>query len=97
MIRDEIYCFSFYGFSINCIIVGQVCGLQRSENFEGNRKPSVLPDDVYEVLLHLVEGKAQPPVKELTRVMCDNGEPAEGYQSKRTMVTKHYIKRGVER
>ena len=67
------------------------------KNFEGNRKPSVLPDDVYEVLLHLVEGKAQPPVKELTRVMCDNGEPAEGYQSKRTMVTKHYITRGVER
>ena len=51
------------------------------KNFQGNRKPSVLPDDVYEVLLQLVEGKAQPPVKELTRVMCDNGEPAEGYQS----------------
>ena len=67
------------------------------KNLEGNRKPSVLPDDVYEVLLQLVEGKAQPPVKELTRVMCDNGEPAEGYQSKRTMVTKHYITRGVER
>ena len=65
------------------------------KNFEGNRKPFVLPEDVYEVLLHLVEGKVQP-VKELTRVMCDNGEPAEGYQSKRTMVTKHYITRGVE-
>ena len=66
------------------------------KNFEGNRKPFVLPEDVYEVLLHLVEGKVQPPVKELTKVMCDNGEPAEGYQSKRTMVTKHYITRGIE-
>ena len=66
------------------------------KNFEGNRKPSVLLDDVYEVLLDLVEGKAQPPVKERTKAMCDNGEPAEGYQSKRNMVTKHYITRGVE-
>ena len=39
------------------------------ENFEGNRKPSVLADDVHEALLDLVEGKAQPPVKERTRAM----------------------------
>ena len=28
------------------------------ENFEGNRKPSVFADDVYEALFDLVEGKA---------------------------------------
>ena len=39
------------------------------ENFEGNRKPSVLADDVHEALLDLVEGKAQPPVKERRRAM----------------------------
>ena len=39
------------------------------ENLEGNRKPSALADDVYEALLDLVEGKAQPPVKERTRAM----------------------------
>ena len=39
------------------------------ENFEGNRKPSVLAEDVYEALFDLVEGKAQPPVKERTRAM----------------------------
>ncbi|PFX15918.1 hypothetical protein AWC38_SpisGene19842 [Stylophora pistillata] len=40
-----------------------------SENSEGNRKSSALAEDVYEALLDLVEGKAQPPVKERTRAM----------------------------
>ena len=39
------------------------------ENFEGNQKPSVLADNVYEAMFDLFEGKAQPPVKERTRVM----------------------------
>ena len=39
------------------------------ENFEGNQKPSVLADDVYKAMFDLFEGKAQPPVKEQTRVM----------------------------
>ena len=39
------------------------------ENFEGSWKPSVLAEDVYEALFDLVEGKAQPPVKEQTRAM----------------------------
>ena len=39
------------------------------ENFEGNRKPSDSADDVHEALLDLVEGKAQPPVKERRRAM----------------------------
>ena len=39
------------------------------ENSEGNRKPSVLADDFYEALLGLIEGKAQPPVKERTGAM----------------------------
>ena len=39
------------------------------ENFEGNQKPSVLADDVYEAMFDLFEGKAQLPVKERTRVM----------------------------
>ena len=37
------------------------------ENFEGNQKPSVLADNVYEAMFDLFEGKAQPPVKERTR------------------------------
>ena len=39
------------------------------ENSEGNVKSHVLADDVYEALLDLVVGKAQPPVKERTRAM----------------------------
>ena len=37
------------------------------ENFEGNQKPSVLADNVYEAMFDLFEGKAQPPVKERMR------------------------------
>ena len=39
------------------------------ENSEGNVKSYVLADDVYEALLDLVVGKAQPPVKERTRAI----------------------------
>ena len=39
------------------------------ENSEGNAKSYVLADDVYEALLDLVVGKAQPPVKERTRAI----------------------------
>ena len=38
-------------------------------NSQGNRKPSVLPDDIYEALINLAEGKALPPVKEWTTAM----------------------------
>lgn len=38
-------------------------------NSRGNRKPSVLPDDIYEALINLAEGKALPPVKERTTAM----------------------------
>ena len=36
-------------------------------NPQGNRRPSALADDVYEALVNLAEGKAQPPVKERTK------------------------------
>ena len=38
-------------------------------NSQGNRKPSVLPDDIYEALINLAEGKALPSVKERTTAM----------------------------
>ena len=69
------------------------------ENSEGNVKSYVLADDVYEALLDLVVGKAQPPVKEreqFVQLLCNTGDPAEGYQLKKTMLVKRYITRGVE-
>ena len=33
------------------------------KNSLGNRKPSVLADDIYEALVNLAEGKSLPPVK----------------------------------
>ena len=71
------------------------------ENSEGNVKSYVLADDVYEALLDLVVGKAQPPVKERTRAIRAAAvqywrDPAEGYQLKKTMLVKRYITRGVE-
>ena len=38
-------------------------------NSQGNRKPSVLPDNIYEALINLAEGKALPPVKKRTTAM----------------------------
>ena len=39
------------------------------KNSLGNRKPSVLADDVYEALVNLAEGKSLPPVKERTKAI----------------------------
>ena len=52
-------------------------------NSQGNRKPSVLPDDIYEALINLAEGKALPPVKggqlQCAQLLFDSGEPRVGY------------------
>ena len=39
------------------------------KNSLGNRKHSVLADDVYEALVNLAEGKSLPPVKERTKAI----------------------------
>ena len=39
------------------------------KNSLGNRKPSVLADDIYEALVNLAEGKSLPPVKERTKAI----------------------------
>ena len=38
-------------------------------NPQGNRRPSILANDVYDALVNLAEGKSQPPVKERTKTM----------------------------
>ena len=38
-------------------------------NSQGNRRPSVLAEDVYEALVNLAEGKSQPPVKQRTKAI----------------------------
>ena len=69
------------------------------KNSLGNRKPSVLADDVYEALVNLAEGKSLPPVKERTEAIRtateDIGEPRVRYRSKTTTGNKLFITRVV--
>ena len=61
------------GYTVIAVVVTSALLWYRSVNdhvnSQGNRKPSVLADDVYEVLVNIAEGKTQPPVKERTRAM----------------------------
>jgi len=69
-------------------------------NSQGNSKPSVLQDDIYEALVNLAEGKALFPVKERTTAMRTAAvgfwKPKVGRHSKKTKGKKSSILREVE-
>ena len=67
MMRSQLLIIALVGlFFIEFYAAAKFKSPSRSRG-RGDRKPSAIPDDIYDAMIKLAKGKALPPVKELSR------------------------------